>query len=52
MAWDDVREESTIKKMAECGINSIAFVPPDFLDACQKYQVKAIVFDPPAPIIV
>ena len=46
MGWDDVREEITIKKMAECGINSIAFVPPQFLDACQKYNVKAIVFDP------
>ena len=45
MAWDDVRDESTIQKMSECGINSIAFVPPTLLDACQKYGMKAIVFD-------
>jgi hypothetical protein len=45
-AWDDVRSEETIKKMAECGVNLIAFVPPNLLDACQKYGVKAIVFDP------
>ena len=45
-AWDDVRSEETIRKMAECGINLIAFVPPKLLDACEKHGVKAIVFDP------
>jgi hypothetical protein len=45
LAWDDVRDESTIKKMAECGINLIAFTPPELLDACEKYGVKAILFD-------
>ena len=45
-AWDDVRSEETIKKMADCGVNMIAFVPPNLLDACQTHGVKAIVFDP------
>ena len=45
-AWDDVRSEDTIQKMAECGVNLIAFVPPQLLDACEKHGVKAIVFDP------
>ncbi len=44
-AWDDVQDEATIRKMAECGINLIAFVPPHLLNACQKNHVKAIVFD-------
>jgi hypothetical protein len=46
MAWDDVRSEETIQKMADCGINLIAFVPPKLLDACEQHGVKAIVFDP------
>ena len=45
-AWDDVRSEEAIRKMAECGVNLIAFVPPNLLDACEKHGVKAIVFDP------
>jgi hypothetical protein len=45
-AWDDVRSEDTIRKMAECGVNLIAFVPPPLLDACERHGVKAIVFDP------
>jgi len=45
-AWDDVRDADTIKKMAECGVNLIAFVPPKWLDACQANGVKAIVYDP------
>lgn len=45
MAWDDVRSADTIKKMADCGINLIAFVPPKLLDACAANGVKAIVFD-------
>src|SRR3569833_2381571 len=46
MAWDDVEDEATVQKMAECGINVIAFVPTNMLYACDKYHVKAIVFDP------
>ena len=45
MAWDDVRSADTVKKMADCGINAIAFVPAKMLDACQQNGVKAIVFD-------
>ena len=45
-AWDDVRDADTIKKMAECGVNLIAFVPPKWLDACHENGVKAIVYDP------
>src|SRR4051812_16158641 len=45
MAWDDVEDEATIQKMADCGINVIAFVPPRLLDACKKHHVQAIVFD-------
>jgi len=45
MAWDDVENTATIKKMADCGINSIAFVPPNLLDACADNGIKAIVFD-------
>lgn len=45
MAWDDVENEDTIAKMAGCGINSIAFVPPHLLDACAKHNIKAIIFD-------
>lgn len=45
LAWDDVRSESTIKKMADCGINLIAFTPAEFLDACEKHGMRAILFD-------
>jgi len=45
LAWDDVRSEDTVKKMAEGGINAIAFVPARMLDACAKHNVKAIVYD-------
>lgn len=46
MAWDYVDDDDTLKKMADCGINSIAFVPEKMLDSCQKAGVKAIVYDP------
>ena len=46
MAWDYVDDADTLKKMADCGINSIAFVPEKMLDACQKAGVKAILYDP------
>ncbi len=45
MAWDDVRDETTIKKMADCGINLIAFTPAKLLEACNKHKVKAILFN-------
>jgi len=45
MAWDDVENEESIAKMAGCGINSIAFVPPHLLDACSRHGIKAIVYD-------
>lgn len=45
MAWDDVRDEETIRKMAECGINAVAFTPAKLLDACSRHGVKAILFD-------
>ena len=46
MAWDYVDDEETLAKMAECGINSVAFVPEKMLDACQKHGIKAILYDP------
>ena len=45
MAWDYVGEERTVALMSECGINMAAFVPANMLDACEKFGVKAIVFD-------
>jgi hypothetical protein len=45
MAWDYVDDEATLKSMADCGINAVAFVPVNMLDACQKYGIKAIVND-------
>ena len=45
LAWDDVRSPETIKKMADCGITVIAFVPAKLLDACKENGVKAIVYD-------
>lgn len=45
MAWDYVDDEQTIRDMAECGVNMIAFVPVKMLDACRKYGIKAIVYD-------
>lgn len=46
MAWDYVDDEETLAKMAECGINSVAFVPEKMLDACQKHGIRAILYDP------
>jgi len=45
MAWDYVGDEQTIKDMADCGVNMIAFVPENMLDACRKHGVKAILYD-------
>lgn len=46
MAWDYVDDEDTLVKMADCGINSVAFVPESMLDACHKHGIKAILYDP------
>lgn len=45
MAWDYATDETTLKAMADCGVNMVCFVPPKMLDACQKHGLKAIVFD-------
>jgi hypothetical protein len=45
MAWDYVDDEKTLKLMSDCGVNLVAFVRPQMLDACKKYKLKAIVFD-------
>ncbi len=44
MAWDYADDEATLQSMADCGINLVAFVPPEALDACAKVGVKAIVY--------
>jgi hypothetical protein len=45
MAWDYADDRATLTAMAECGITSVAFVPPKALDACKEAGVGAIVFD-------
>lgn len=45
MAWDYATDDTTLKKMADCGINMVAFVPPKMLDACAKHGIRAIVFN-------
>ncbi|WP_152100626.1 hypothetical protein [Lacipirellula parvula] len=44
MAWDYADDEETLQKMADCGINLVAFVPPEALDICHKLGIKAIVY--------
>ena len=44
MAWDYADDEATLQKMADCGINMVAFVPPKALDACEKVGIQAIVY--------
>lgn len=44
MAWDYADDEATLQKMADCGINMVAFVPPEALDLCQKFGIRAIVY--------
>ena len=44
MAWDYANDERTLRLMAECGINLVAFVPPESLDTCERLKMKAIVF--------
>lgn len=45
MAWDYVDNEEIVKEMHLAGVNMIAFVPPEMLDLCQKYNLRAIVYD-------
>lgn len=45
MAWDYADDVATLRKMAECGITSVAFVPPKALDACKEVGIGAVVFD-------
>jgi hypothetical protein len=45
MAWDYVDDPKVLESMHDCGINSVAFVHPSMLDACQRFDIKGIVFD-------
>lgn len=45
MAWDYADSEATLEAMRDCGVTSVAFVPPKMLDACEKLGLQAIVFD-------
>jgi hypothetical protein len=45
MAWDYVDDERTLEAMRDCNITCVAFVRPAMLDACEKYGLKAIIFD-------
>jgi hypothetical protein len=45
MAWDYADDRATLTAMAECGITSVAFVPPNALDACKEAGIGAVVFD-------
>jgi hypothetical protein len=45
MAWDYVDDEKTLKAMQDCGVNLVAFVRPEMLDACQNHNLKALVLD-------
>ncbi len=45
MAWDYADDLTTLKAMADCGITSVAFVPPKALDACKAVGIGAVVFD-------
>ena len=45
MAWDYVNTEKVLDDMQQCGINLVAFVEPDFLDACHKYGIRGVIYD-------
>ncbi len=45
MAWDFADNPKLLQSMHDAGINSVAFVRPDMLDACQNFDLKCIVFD-------
>jgi hypothetical protein len=46
MAWDYADDEPTLRSMADCGINAVAFVPEGALDLCGRLGLKAIVYHP------
>lgn len=46
MAWDYADDEPTLRSMADCGINAVAFVPERALDLCGRLGLKAIVYHP------
>lgn len=46
MAWDYADDEPTLRSMAECGVNAVAFVPEEALDICARLGLKAIVYHP------
>ncbi|MHB1461693.1 MAG: hypothetical protein ACYC1M_10470 [Armatimonadota bacterium] len=45
MAWDYADDAKTLKSMADCGINMVAFVPLKALNTCKKYGLKVILYD-------
>jgi hypothetical protein len=45
MAWDYVNTEKVLYDMQQCGINVVAFVEPDFLDACHRYGIRGVIYD-------
>jgi hypothetical protein len=45
MAWDFVDDPKVLQSMHEAGINAVAFVRPQTLDACQTNDLKCIVYD-------
>jgi hypothetical protein len=45
MAWDYVDSARILKSMHDAGITSVAFVPARMLDACEKFNLKCILFD-------
>ena len=51
VARDDADERVTLNAMADCGITSVALVPPKRLDARNAAGIGAIVFDE-RPLVV
>jgi hypothetical protein len=45
MAWDFVDDPKVLQLIHDAGVNSVAFVRPKTLDACQQLGLKCIVFD-------
>src|ERR1044071_9498721 len=45
MAWDYVDKPTILQSMHGAGITSVAFVRPNMLNSCHKFDLKCIVFD-------
>jgi len=45
MAWDFVDDPKILQLIHDAGVNSVAFVRPKTLDACQRIGLKCVVFD-------